>query len=119
MRTSLELMTGLLATTLVLAASCTMDLAGLPGTTSTSASAASGGGSASASATTTTASGFGGAAGVSASSSSGSSSSAASSSSGTGGSGTGGGDAGPLIAIAGELLVDLDVEDPTAGMDTW
>lgn len=99
----------------MLAASCTMDLAGLPASSSTSASAASGGGSTSASSTT---GGSGGAAGVS-TSSSGSSSSAGSSSSGAGGSGTGGGDAGPPIIVAGELLVDLDVNDVTAGTPSW
>ena len=114
MRTSsLQLMSGLLATTLVLAASCTMDLAGLPGGSSTSDSAASGGGSTSASSTT----GNGGAAASSASSvsSSGSASSAAGSSSSTGG----GGGAGSPLAIAGVLLVDLDVDDPTAGAASW
>jgi hypothetical protein len=117
-------MTGLIGTTLVLAASCTMDLAGLPGSTSTSASAASGGGSSSASSATSGNGGAGGSSTSSASSSassgsvssSASSSSASSSSSGSS-SGTGGG--GPLLEVAGDLLVDLDVNDLTAGTGTW
>lgn len=84
-----------------------MDLAGLPGSPATSASAASGGGSTSAS---SAASGSGGAGGASASSSA--SSSSAGSSSGTGG-------GGPTPTVAGELLVDLDVNDATAGAASW
>ena len=111
MRTSPQLVTGLLGTTLVLAASCTLDLAGLPGSTSTSASAASGGGSGTSA--SSAASGNGGAGGsITSSPSSSGSSSSAGSSSGTGG-------AGPTLVIAGELLVDLDVDDPTAGTPTW
>src|SRR5690242_2916271 len=102
MRPSLHVATGLIGATLVLAASCGFDPTGLPASTSASASAASGGNGGAAGTSTT---------GVSSTTSvgGGSSTSSATSSSGTGG-------AGPtILAVAGVLLVDLDVNDATAG----
>jgi Concanavalin A-like lectin/glucanases superfamily len=117
MLTPLRLLTGLLGTTVALTASCMMDLDGLPGSTTTGASPASGGGSSEASSA-----GSGGAGGASASSASGSSSVASASSTGStssagSSSGTGGGVT--MIKVAGELLVDLDVDDQTAGTAIW
>jgi hypothetical protein len=121
-----RLLTGLLGTAIALTASCTMDLKGLPESAATSAAAASGGGSGSASSggsggaggsTTSSASSTVSVSSSSSASSSGISSSASSSSSSSSSSGTGG--AGPTTVVAGELLVNLDVNDATAGTASW